>query len=236
MHVTEQNVGVLSKIDASIEIVRGGETRVKWPVPNSKCKKKYPPKNNASGTMSISKHYLTQFKVSEKFKLNFVGAHLLAQPSNIIRCFKREAQAEALKQHISNVFSDDSSKNAEIIILGDFNDFDNETPGADQSKSISNTLKILKSSHPSKQEELINILSNLTPQSERYSAWHDINSDCKDTGNSKEHSLLDHVLASKRLVDDHLEKIQILYHKEERPSCSDRVSDHWPVVIDFQHL
>lgn len=72
--------------------------------------------------------------------------------------------------------------------------------------------------------------SCLIPQPLRYSSWHDIDRDCLDSGD-RDHTMIDHVLLSQGLYS--VVKQVIPYHKYGMQCGEQRVSDHWPVVVDI---
>jgi hypothetical protein len=110
---TGQNVGMLTKIDPIISMYRT-ENRVSYPMKNSKCG--YDGENKTTG---VSKHYITEYKIKNML-LVMISAHLIAFPTDTTRCAEREAQASVLQ----SIINDYITKKYEIIVLGDFNDFD----------------------------------------------------------------------------------------------------------------
>lgn len=57
---------------------------------------------------------------------------------NLSRCAKREAQAELIARRLLKYSRQTPNINTtDIIVLGDFNDFDNQCPGTDNNLSIS---------------------------------------------------------------------------------------------------
>ena len=211
---TGQQVGLLTKIDPVIDL-KFTKQRKAFPIPSSTCKAD-------SGTTGVTKHYLTKFHVSGR-DIVFVGAHLLAFPTRQDRCVRREAQAEVLRDFIS----ENKKEKDEVVIMGDFNDFDSENLGTDSAKPVSQTLSILK--NISEGCKLDNVMSKI-PVNERYSNWHDVNRNCVDDG-AKEHSLIDHILMSPGL-SKHIEKVQVLHNYDA--SCGSEISDHWPVLVTLQ--
>ena len=171
--------------------------------------------------MGVSKHYVTYFQVGD-MKILWAGAHFIAHPSSIDRCVRREAQATVLAEFIT---SESNSNNFEVIVTGDLNDHDEEVLGANNMAPLSSVLRILKSSKPG----LRSAMSFVNDPLKRYSSWHDINSNCVDDG-AQEHSLIDHVLVSPGL-GKHIKSVWIDHNSTV--SCENRISDHWPIIIDF---
>lgn len=82
----------------------------------------------------------------------------------------------------------------DLIVLGDFNDFDPDVADAagDIDTPLSQALSIIKKSvTPS----LRNLALSWDGQVERFSSWYDRNKNCVDD-RGIEHSLIDHILVS----------------------------------------
>ena len=212
---TGQNVGMLTKINPRVNLYRT-EEHVSYPIPNSKCGY-----TGAPGTAGVSKHYITEFSLNN-MNIAFIGAHLLAFPTDSMRCAEREAQATVLQ----NVIVSYIKKNYEIIMLGDFNDFDENTLDRNNNIPTSHVLDILKGVNTD-----IYTLYNaatLIPQSNRYSDWYDSNGDCKST--LSEFSMIDHILLTPNLMD----KVKnVFIYQEYAEYCGKYNSDHYPVIVDF---
>jgi exonuclease III len=216
---TGQNVGMLTRIDPLASLYRS-EERVSYPVPGSKCGY-----TGETGTSGVSKHYITEFNLGG-LKTAFIGAHLLAYPTDTSRCVQREAQAQVLQ----NVIYSYVVKGYEIIFLGDLNDFDAEVPDVNSDKPISYVLDILKGIFG--QQKGLYTLTNAAAkmaQSERYSDWWDSDSNCA-TSSSKDYSMIDHVLMTSKIYNK-ISKASIYHGYKEY--CDKINSDHYPVVIDL---
>lgn len=215
---TGQNVGMLTKITPQVNLYRT-EEHANYPILNSNCAY-----TGAPGTAGVSKHYITEF-MWNNMNIAFIGAHLLAFPTDSLRCAEREAQATVLQ----NVIISYVKKNYEIIMLGDFNDFDENTLDRNNNKPTSHVLDILKGLNTD-----IYTLQNaatLIPQSNRYSDWYDSNGDCKST--LTEFSMIDHVLLTPNLMD----KIKnVFIYQEYAEYCGKYNSDHYPVIVDFEFV
>jgi exonuclease III len=211
---TGQNVGQLTKIDPLVSLYRSDE-RVSYPIENSQCG--YTGSPNTSG---VSKHYITEYKINN-IDIAFIGAHLLAFPTDSTRCAEREAQAMVLQKVIEGYVK----KGYEIILLGDLNDYDGEVLDANNDKPTSLVLEILKGQGV---YQLFNIAETIF-QKERYTAWWDKNSDCKSV--PTEFSMIDHILVSEYLREKVINAY--IYHGYEE-KCGIYNSDHYPVVVDFE--
>jgi len=212
---TGQNVGMLTKIPPHVSLYRT-EEHVNYPISNSKCGY-----TGAPGTAGVSKHYITEF-VLNNMNIAFIGAHLLAFPTDSMRCAEREAQATVLQ----NVILSYIKKNYEIIMLGDFNDFDETTLDRNNNKPTSHVLDILKGANTD--VYTLQNAASLMPQSSRYTDWYDSNKDCKST--LSEFSMIDHILLTPNLMD----KVKnVFIYQEYAEYCGKYNSDHYPVIVDF---
>jgi len=79
------------------------------------------------GSHGSDKHFVAELNV-EGVKIFVVGVHLksMRQDKKGEACSVREAEAKVLSKLLDELFSKDPS--AEVIVTGDFNDFDPETP------------------------------------------------------------------------------------------------------------
>lgn len=219
---TGQNVGMLSKIPPILSLYRT-ENRASYPMKNSKCGY-----TGTSQTTGVSKHYITEYKIKNML-IAMISAHLIAFPTDATRCAEREAQASVLQPIIQNYIQ----KNYEIIVLGDFNDFDNSVPDMNNNMPSSQVLDILKGKSMDTQEYQYQLYSaaNLIQKNMRYTDWYDKNNDC--VSESTEFSMIDHILVSKNLYN----KITnaFIYHEYDE-YCGKYNSDHYPVIIDISFV
>jgi hypothetical protein len=216
---TGQNVGMITKVDPLISLYRT-EQKVTYPLTGSKCGY-----TGSPGSSGVSKHYITEFNFGN-LKTAFIGAHLLAYPTDPARCAQREAQAQVLQY----VVYDYVIKGYEIILLGDMNDFDAEVLDINSDKPISRVLDILKGldgEHKGKYT-LTNVAARIA-QNERFSDWWDSDNNC-ETSSQKDYSMIDHVLTTSKINSKIINAF--IYH-EYREYCGKWNSDHYPVVIDF---
>jgi exonuclease III len=215
---TGQNVGIITKLDPNVNLFRT-EEKINYPISGSFCGY-----TGASTLTGVSKHYFTEFKFYNHTVL-FVGAHLVAFPTDPARCAQREAQS----QIIQNVIFQYISKGYEIIILGDFNDFDGEIIDANNNKPTSRVLDIIKGKFGTYKDkyELKTAEENI-PQNLRFSDWWDKNGNCEST--PTEFSLIDHILITPFLYD----KIQKAYiYQGYTEFCGTYNSDHYPMIIEL---
>jgi exonuclease III len=218
---TGQNVGLLTKIAPIANLTRT-EERMTYPLPGSKCGYLGEP-----GTVGVSKHYITEYLLYGRRTL-FIGLHLLAYPEDATRCAEREAQAQIIQNIIAEYVaqSTDGDGGREVIVLGDFNDFDGQVLDANRNVPTSRVLDILKGVNTGKY--LLKSAAEKIPEVERFSDWWDKNTDCVSTAD--EFSMIDYVLVSPFLFD----KISsaFVYHGYDE-FCGKYDSDHYPLVVDF---
>uniref|UniRef100_A0A6C0HW93 Endonuclease/exonuclease/phosphatase domain-containing protein n=1 Tax=viral metagenome TaxID=1070528 RepID=A0A6C0HW93_9ZZZZ len=216
---TGQNVGMLTRIDPIVDLYRT-EERISYPISGSNCGYIGP----TGDTSGVSKHYITEF-VLNNVHIAFIGTHLLAYPTDTQRCAEREAQAQVLQKVIANYLD----KGYEIIVMGDFNDFDAEVIDANNNKPISQVLDIVKGNFGTYagKYQLHNIADTIV-QPYRFSDWWDQNDNCVSTPN--EFSMIDHILVTPFL---HENIVMSFIYQEYDEFCDTYNSDHYPVVIDI---
>ena len=104
-----------------------------------------------SGTVSksVSKNYFSKFSINGE-SVALVGLHFLAFPNRSDRRFKREAQADAIRDLGVSLQDEGFS----LVILGDFNDYDGESDSLDHidSTPITNVLQIIRGLDPNEGE------------------------------------------------------------------------------------
>ena len=216
---TGQNVGFLTKINPVINLYRS-EEKVEYPIAGSKCGN-----TTAKGSTGVSKHYITEFKLGTT-NVAFIGAHLLAIPTDPARCVQREAQAQVLQNVVANYIK----KEYEVIIIGDFNDYDAEILDINSNKPTSRVLDILKGLGGSKQGQynLTNIAYRIVKE-DRFSDWWDSDNNC-NTSSKTDYSMIDHVLVTD-LIKKNIYNTFIYHAYDEY--CGKYDSDHYPLVVDL---
>ena len=216
---TGQNVGMLTRVDPLVNLYRT-ELKYNYPIPGSKCGY-----NGSVGSSGVTKHYITEFKFNG-YNIAFIAAHLLAIPTDPARCAQREAQASVLQNTIYSYIA----KGYEVIMLGDFNDYDAEVLDVNSNKPTSRVLDILKGIDGdfSGLYTLHNVAEEIQ-QKERFSDWWDSDNNC-NTASSSDYSMIDHVLVTDAIRYNILNAF--IYHGYDE-YCGKYNSDHYPVVIDF---
>lgn len=216
---TGQNVALLSKSDLlPTKNLTRTEDRMAYPLAGSKCGY-----TGEAGEVGVSKHYITEFTLFGKPTL-FVALHLLAYPEDPLRCVEREAQAQIIHNYIAEYLG---AIQGEIILLGDFNDFDGEVLDANSNRPTSRVLDILKGKESGFYE--LRSAAERIGQTERFSDWWDQNGDCVSTPN--EFSMIDHVLMTPFLYDRIVDTFVYSGYGE---FCGKYNSDHYPLVVDFE--
>lgn len=211
---TGQNVGMLTKVDPVLSLYRN-EDRYNYPIDGSMCGY-----TGAVSSTGVSKHYITEFFINN-VNIAFIAAHLIAIPTDPTRCAQREAQASVLQSVIYNYI-----KNGyEIIMIGDFNDYDNEIPDINSNKPISQVLDILKGDD----YQLYSVGLNIS-QNERYSDWWDSDNNCNTTS-VNDYSVIDHILVSKK-IQTWIRNVFIYHGYDEY--CNKINSDHYPIIVDLE--
>jgi endonuclease/exonuclease/phosphatase family metal-dependent hydrolase len=216
---TGQNVGMLTKLVPSRNLTRTDETH-SYPISGSRCG------STSTGTTGVSKHYYTAYNINGK-TIYMVGAHLLAFPTDASRCSSREAQASIIQHLVYELLSADPG--AELILLGDFNDYDAEVSDSNSDKPISMVLDILKGlTGTYAGKYILESAASKVGQTQRYTSWWDPNGDCESTLN--EMSMIDHILMTPGLMG---RVNQVLFPHPYTEYCGTYNSDHFPVIVDI---
>jgi exonuclease III len=210
---------MLTKINPLTNLYRDDEY-YNYPLQNTNCGY-----TTASGSTGVSKHYITEFIFGD-LNVAFIGIHLLAIPTEPSRCVQREGQAQVIQNIIYNYIS----KNYEIIVIGDYNDYDNEILDVNNNKPTSMVLDIIKGNkgYYANKYKLFNVNNNIN-QTERYSEWWDSDSNCNTTS-INDYSLIDHILVTDNIKSKIINTF--IYHGYGE-FCGKYNSDHYPLVIDL---
>ena len=202
---TGQDVGLLSRLP----IAQTGRTDERVPVGVS------------DQTYGVSKNLWARLDLplgDGVVPVTLIGVHFLARPDDVERRDRREAQAEAIRR----LAEAESAAGRQLIVLGDFNDFDDATLDRRGSTPITDVLATVKRVGPGDADDLVNVLGDV-PQAERYTALYDRN------GNGEieegELSAIDHILLSPALYA-RVREVRVAPVHDPR-----RVSDHFPIVV-----
>lgn len=198
---TGQDVGILTRVDP-IEIKR-------WDI-----------KGQSGNTKkNVSKNYYAKFKIGNQ-KIALIGLHFLARPNAQNRRHPRQAQANAIAKLVKNL----NAQHYQTVVLGDFNDYDDQVRDNNNNQPITQVLSMIKAAGTQKKsDDLINV-AQLLPNSLRYTAHWDRDRDDIVDGN-QELSAIDHILIDPKLFTKVVEA--------DIPHNHDpiRVSDHFPVTV-----
>jgi len=179
-----------------------------------------------SGTVlkSVSKNYHATLNVNGT-KIALVGLHFLAIPPSPDRRLPREAQADAIR----SLGIELKREGHELVVLGDFNDYDGEADSLDHidSTPITKVLSWIKQMDPGDPtDDLVNVTA-FAPKAIRYTAFYDANrNDAVD--HPQELTSIDHILLSKKLASM-VQSVEIPHHHDPR-----EVTDHFPVVAQIR--
>jgi exonuclease III len=216
---TGQNVGMLTRVDPLVNLYRT-ELKYNYPIPGSNCGY-----TSSSGSSGVSKHYITEFKFNG-YDIAFIAAHLLAIPTDPARCSQREAQASVLQNTIYSYIN----KGYEVIMLGDFNDYDSEILDVNNNKPTSRVLDILKGNKGDFAGlYTLHSVAEEIQQKDRFSDWYDSDNNCK-TATQSDYSMIDHILVTDAIRNNILNAF--IYHGYDE-YCGKYNSDHYPLVIDL---
>lgn len=219
---TGQNVGILSQIVPVSSLMRS-EEHIEYPISGSNCGY-----TGASGSHGVSKHYYTRIMLPNGVYALLIGVHFVAYPTDKTRCAEREAQAQVIQNIIVSMLS--KYPKDEIILLGDMNDFDQDVLDKNGNVPISSVLCILKGNcgKYAGYYTLYNVAEKVDREY-RYTDWWDSNGNCISSSN--EFSMIDHILISPNLFDNHIKNVEFYHEYDEY--CGKYNSDHYPIIVDF---
>jgi exonuclease III len=205
---TGQNVGILTRVDPPDSAVYRWDDKGK----------------SGSTNKSVSKNYYANIPINN-LNVWFVGLHFLAQPNRADRQHPREAQADAIRALIESK----RSVSDQIVVWGDFNDYDGICSDLQDHKPITAVLEILKKLNSlSNTDDLQNaVCVGNVPSAERYTAWWDANDDGQSSYPA-EFSSIDHILLSDGLAR-YVNRVEIAH-----TMLPGAVSDHFPVIVHFR--
>lgn len=198
---TGQNMGMLSRV--AIDTVGRTDARV--------------PLGMSERLQGVSKNLFARFQMGSQ-PVTIIGLHFLSQPSNPTRKPRREGQAEVIRQLVEQ----EMSQGQAVIVLGDFNDFDDRTPDRAASRPITDVLARIKRAGPEPDDDLFNVLADVA-QADRFTAHYDRNRN--DRVEPGELSAIDHILLSPQLYR-RVRHIDFVHAHD--PTV---YTDHFPIVV-----
>jgi len=170
----------------------------------------------------VSKNYYAKLDLGDNTKIAFIGLHFLSGPNREDRIHPRQAQADVIKDLAVEL----NSAGYNIVILGDFNDYDGDEDSIDHINSDPRTavLEMIKAMKTDiDNDDLINAASFIQ-QNVRYTAFWDKN-DNGVVDYPEEYTSIDHILLSPNLAAN-VESVEIPHEHDPRT-----VTDHFPVVV-----
>ncbi|MEM6327379.1 MAG: endonuclease/exonuclease/phosphatase family protein [Bacteroidota bacterium] len=200
---TGQDIGLLSRI--VVEDV--GRTNERVPV------------GVGDQTYGVSKNLWARMTIGG-VPVTIVGLHFLARPLDAERAPRREAQAEVIRRLVAA----EMAQGREVVVLGDFNDFDPDVLDRAGSVPVTDVMAIIKSAGPGPEDDLRNVLADV-PQAERFTALYDRDRD--EIIEEGELSAIDHILLSPGLYARLREVVFAPLHDPLE------VSDHFPLAVSL---
>ncbi|HEX8385947.1 MAG TPA: endonuclease/exonuclease/phosphatase family protein [Rubricoccaceae bacterium] len=150
--------------------------------------------------------------------VTLIGVHFLAQPDNPERRPQREAQAEVIRRLVVQ----ETAAGREVIVMGDFNDLDDQVLDRRGSVPIADVLAAIKRAGEGPEDDLVNVIGDV-PQAMRFTNLYDRNSD--GVVGPDDLSAIDHVLLSPAL---YARVRDVRYVHAHDPF---EVTDHFPIVV-----
>jgi len=204
-NLIDQSVGIITRVK-SLNLYRTTDIE-NYPIPDSNCKYR------GSGKINLPKHYISKFYING-MNVIIIGIHLKSNPNDSERCAIREGQAIIIQKIILEYYN-----NYEIIVIGDFNDFDNEIRDYKNNKPNSKVLDIVKGNagYNTINYKLYST-TEFIEKSKRYSYV-------------KPRLMIDHILVTEKLKK--YIKDVFIYTGGNDDINKKYNSDHYPLVVDF---
>ena len=183
----------------------------------------YDDRLGTSGNTSkkVSKNYIARFDLNGT-KIAMIGLHFLSRPLDSKRRFDRQAQADAIRL----MAMENRIAGYEVVVLGDFNDFDGDFCCLDHigSSPITTVLSAIKKMDPSSAFDDLTNVTAFIPKELRYTAFYDRDED-NNIDAPGEYTAIDHILLSEGLAKK-IDFADIPHNHDPR-----LVTDHFPVVV-----
>jgi len=168
----------------------------------------------------VSKNIIARFSLAGE-DVSLIGLHLLARPSDPERLQRRQGQAEVIRLAVAG----EQAAGRQVIVAGDFNDFDDVSSDRNGNFPITDVLRRIKRAGPGDEDDLFNVLADV-PQSARFTTHWDRDGD--NRVEVDELSAIDHILLSDAL---YRRVREVRYIHSYDPLT---VTDHFPIVISLE--
>lgn len=200
---TGQDVALLTRIDPDGNAIR------------------YDNRMGQSGSVNkrVSKDYVADLTIGTT-RISLIGLHFLAFPLQETRRLQRQAQADAIRA----MARERAAAGAEVVVLGDFNDYDETTLDHIDSLPISTVLRDIRGMDPGNATDDLRSAAELVAKASRFTAFHDAN-DNGQANPPNEFTSIDHVLLSQNLFQ--------LVESVDIPHDHNPIDhpDHFPIVV-----
>lgn len=168
-------------------------------------------------TQGVSKNLFARLTLAGQLT-TLIGVHFLSRPSDPSRKDQRQGQAEVIRRLVVR----EQALGRAVMVMGDFNDFDNATPDRNGNQPITDVLARIKAAGPDPEDDLRNVLAEVPPE-ERFTAHWDRNEDEQVTWD--ELSAIDHILLSPALY----RRLRAVQYVQAHDPLT--YTDHFPVMI-----
>lgn len=175
------------------------------------------PVSGTRDTYGVSKNLYARLYLGTE-PVTLIGVHFLARPLDPERRARREAQAEVIREQVEQELQAGRS----VIVLGDFNDYDEAALDRSGNRPITDVLARIKAAGPGPADDLHNVLADVPP-AERFTSHYDRDDD--EQVNEGELTAIDHILLSPTL---YRRVREVHYVQAHDPTVA---TDHFPVVV-----
>jgi exonuclease III len=175
-------------------------------------------------TKGLSKHYIARFEIDD-LSFAMIGIHLRAFPLHSGLIHTRQAQADAIRSIALDLIDEGN----DVIVLGDFNDYDGGADALDHidSTPVTTVLAMIRELDPADDGDDLTSAASFVGKALRFTGHHDAN-DNEGVDPPDELTMIDHVLMSPALA--------VLVGTVDFPHDHDPIAgpDHFPIVVHFE--
>lgn len=214
---TGQNTALLTRVDPLSPLTRVS-SRAAYPIAGTQCGVA-----TASDT-AVSKHFFTRIPMVDNITALLVCSHLKSGGDNS-SCHQREAQAQV----ISTIVTANRNANDEVILAGDWNEFNDLWPdynpySGKPNPAVSRVFRFVRR-YDGGNVDRLNMSARFFQQSDRYTSAI---------------GMIDHILMSSKLYNRVDTKKTYIDHTDTGRTAADRIangySDHFPQVVTFASI